>query len=108
MANKIVKTYKKEFQLNNCGFDLDQVDSIVRSQWQSRSKNCLYLAYRWFVAAFVITTVIVSVNGHLRRASFDLFFIYLTHWGLMINMIVGIYGAVLVTFWHFHTDFQGL
>lgn len=108
MANKIIKTYKKELKLSNCGFDHDPVDSMVRSQWQSRSKNNLYLAYRWIVAAFVIAAVVVSMHAHLQRASLALFFIYLTHWGLLVNMIVGIYGAVLVTVWHFHTDFQGL
>lgn len=108
MSKKFVKTYKKEMKLSNCGFDHDPVDSMVRSQWQSRSKNNFYLIYRWLVAIFVIAVVIVAMIAHMQReCSFGLFFIYLTHWGILINMIVGINGAILVTIWHFHTDFKG-
>lgn len=108
MSKNFIKTHKKELKLSNCGFDHDPVDSMVRSQWQSRSKNNFYLAYRWLVAAFVITVVVVSMYSHLQKYSFGLFFIYLTHWGILINMIVGVYGAILVTVWHFHTDFKGI
>ncbi|XP_031620714.1 protein rolling stone-like [Contarinia nasturtii] len=106
MSKKIVKTHKKELKLSNCGFDHDPVESIVRSQWQSRSKNNIYLIYRLLVAIFVIAVVIVSMYSHMQKYSFGLFFIYLTHWGILINMVVGVFGAILVTTWHFHTDFQ--
>lgn len=107
MSKKMMKTYKKELKLSNCGFDHDPVDSMVRSQWQSRSKNNFYLAYRWLVAIFNIAVVIVSMYSHVEKFSFGLFFIYLTHWGIMINMVVGVFGAILVTIWHFHSDFKG-
>ncbi|XP_055301375.1 protein rolling stone-like [Sitodiplosis mosellana] len=106
MSNKMIKTYKKELKLSNCGFDHDPVDSMVRSQWQSRSKNNFYLVYRWLVAIFVIAVVIVSMFSHVEKYSFGLFFIYLTHWGILINMVVGVFGAILVTVWHFHSDFK--
>lgn len=93
----------------NCGFDNDPVDSMVRSQWQTRSKSNIYLAYRWLVAIFVVYVVIDSLYNHVasRKHALSLFFIYLTHWGILINMIVGVYGAILVTIWHFHSDFKG-
>lgn len=108
MTNKFLKTYKKEFASSNCGFDHEPVESIVRSQWQSRSQSCLYLLYRWIVAIVATVSVIVSFAAHMERYSFGLFFIYLTHWGILINMIVALYGAILVTFWHFHAGFQGI
>lgn len=103
----MIKTYKKELKLSNCGFDHDPVDSMVRSQWQSRSKNNFFLAYRWLVAIFTVAVVIVSMYAHVEKFSFGLFFIYLTHWGILINMVVGVFGAILVTIWHFHSDFKG-
>lgn len=108
MTTKMMNTYKRELSLSNCGFDHDPADAIVRSQWQSTSHNNWYLLYRWLVAGFVFSVVIVSMCSHIAKGHpLGLFFIYLTHWGIMLNMIVGIFGAVLVTVWHFHTDFQG-
>lgn len=107
MPNKITRTCKRELKINNCGFDHDPVDSIVRSQWQSRSKNIFFLLYRWLVAVFVVYVVELSIETHLERSSIGLYFIYLTHWGVLVNMVVGVFGAVLVTIWHFHADFKG-
>lgn len=107
MVKKMIKTYKKELKQSNCGFDHDPVDSMVRSQWQTSSRNNFYLAYRWLVAIFVTVVVIISMSSHVEKFPFGLFFIYLTHWGILINMLVGIFGAILVTIWHFHSDFKG-
>ncbi|XP_055303658.1 protein rolling stone-like [Sitodiplosis mosellana] len=94
------KVIVNELRLSNCGFDHDTVDSFVRSQWQSKAKNAYYLIYRWLVAVVLVATVIISLYSHLQESSFSLFFIYLTRWGIILNMIVGILGAVLVTNWH--------
>lgn len=107
MPNKIIATYKREFKSSNCGLDHDPVEAMVRSQWQSRSKSHLYLVYRICVAIFTTAVVIDSLVHHLSRYTLDLFFIYLTHWGIIVNMIVGIFGAVLVTLWHFHPEYAG-
>lgn len=107
MPKRLLKSCRRELKLNNCGFDHDPADSIVRSQWQSRSKNNFYLFYRWMVAAFVVFVVAWAMYDHLQKYSFGHFFIYLTHQGVIVNMIVGIMGAVLVTMWHFHADFKG-
>lgn len=106
MPNKMIKTYRKELKLTNCGFDNDP-ELMVRSQWQSRSKNNFYLLYRWLVAVFVTAVVIISMHSDIKMNRFGQFFIYLTHWGILLNMVVGVLGAVLVTIWHFHTNFQG-
>lgn len=107
MPKRLLKSCKRELKLNNCGFDHDPAESIVRSQWQSRSKNNFYLLYRWLVAVFVVFVVCVAIYDHLQKYRFELFFIYLTHQGVIINMIVGIMGAILVTMWHYHADFKG-
>lgn len=108
MTNNMFNTYRSELSLSNCGFDHDPAEAIVRSQWQSTSKSNLYLLYRWIVAVFVVSVVIVSMCAHVQKGfSLSLFFIYLTHWGILINMVVGVFGAILVTIWHFHDDFQG-
>lgn len=107
MTNKMFNTYRSELSFSNCGFDHDPAEAIVRSQWQSTSKSNLYLLYRWIVAVFVVSVVIVSMWSHVQKGfPLSLFFIYLTHWGILINMVVGVFGAILVTIWHFHDDFQ--
>lgn len=80
---------------------------MVRSQWQSRSKNNLYLLYRWLVAVFVVFVVVYAFVEHCQKFNVGYFFIYLTHWGIMINMVVGVMGAILVTIWHFNPEFKG-
>lgn len=35
------------------------------------------------------------------------YFIYLTNWGILMCMITGIYGAILVSKWYFHTEYSG-
>lgn len=102
---RLITAYRREVTLENCGFECIDPECLVRSQWQSRSKNSIYLVYRWCVAVFVVAVVIVSMiynEDELRRG---IFFAYLTRWGILTNMIVGVLGAVLVTIWHFHTDF---
>lgn len=99
----------KELRLSNCGFNHNHVDSFVRSQWQSKATNTFYLIYRWIFAVFVVATVIISLYTHItHNYPIGIFFIYLTHWGIIMNMIVGIYGAVLVTIWQFNKHFRGI
>lgn len=108
MPKTLLKSCRRELKLNNCGFDHDPADSIVRSQWQSRSKNNFYLLYRWLVAIFVVFVVFYAFYDHRQKYSIGHFFIYLTHQGIIVNMIVGVMGAILVTMWHFHADFKGM
>lgn len=140
MPQRIVKVYKKELKISNCGFNHDPAEVIVRSQvnlsklftgimwnfglnglknkntltffliflqWQSRSKNNVYLVYRWLVAIFTTLVVIDSLLKVKSWRDFGIFCIYLTHWGIVMNMITGIMGAVLVTVWHFHSEYSG-
>lgn len=107
MPNRFIKTCRKELDLYNCGFDHDYADSMVRSQWQARSRNNMYLLYRWLVAIFVLIIVLYSFVDNAIKRDIGTFFIYFTHWGIMINMVVGVMGAILVTVWHFHDDFKG-
>lgn len=104
---KMKNGIRKEFQLRNCSFNLDRIDSMVRSQWQSRSQIKIYLIYRWIIAVIVTFTVCSSFHYHMKEYSFGLYFIYFTRWGILLNMIVGIYGAILVTMWHYNSDFKG-
>lgn len=101
------KLYKNEFKLQKCFLEHEPVDVMLRSEWQTTSRNTFYMLYRWFVAAFVITSVCLTMNYFVKNYTIGAFFIYATNWGLLINMIVGVLGAVLVYKWHFDMDFQG-
>lgn len=107
MSNKFVKIWRRELELSNCTLDHDRADLMVRSEWQACSRNNFYLLYRWLVAIFVTAVVLWSFVENAQRRNVGYFFIYFTHWGIMINMVVGLMGAILVTIWHFHDDFQG-
>lgn len=106
----VSRKVKRELDVSNCGLDHDPVETFVRSEWQSRSKSYLFLLYRWTVAIVAIASVIVALVQHIDRWNFSLgtFFIYLTRWGILLNMTTTIYGAILVTLWHFSDDFKGL
>lgn len=107
MPNRFVNTCSRELEISNCGLEHDYADSMVRSQWQARSRNNYYLLYRWLVAIFVTFVVLYSFVDNAVKRNVGFFFIYFTHWGIMINMVVGLMGAILVTIWHFHDDFHG-
>lgn len=107
MPRRMVNTCSRELEITNCSLNHDYADSMVRSQWQVRSRNNYYLLYRWLVAIFVTFVVLYSFIDNATQRSVGFFFIYFTHWGIMINMVVGLMGAILVTIWHFHDDFHG-
>lgn len=96
-----------EFKMSKCCLENDAVDVMLRSEWQTTSRNDFYMLYRWFAAAISIGSVCMTLNHFINFYTFGSFFIYLTNWGLLMNMIVGVLGAVLVYKWHFNTDFQG-
>lgn len=98
---------QEELDPRKFGFELDAVDLMVRSQWQSGSRSSLYLLYRWIVAVFLVVVVGIALISDIQRSQFGIFFIYFTHWGIMINMAVGVLSAALVTLWYFHADFRG-
>lgn len=107
MPRRLATTCNRELEVANCSLDHDYADSIVRSQWQSRSRNNYYMLYRWLVATFVTFVVLYSFIDSILKHFVGYFFIYFTHWGILINMVVGLMGAILVTVWHFHDDFHG-
>lgn len=107
MVNKSVK---QELNVSNCGLDHDPVETFVRSEWQARTQSHLFLLYRWAAAAVAIASVIVALVQHIERWHFSVgtFFIYLTRWGILLNMTTTVYGAILVTLWDFSDDFKGV
>lgn len=98
---------REEIQPRNFGFNLDSVDVMVRSQWQSRSRSPLYLLYRWVIAVFLAAVVGIALNSYVQKSKFGLFFIYYSNWANLLSMAVGVLGAVLVTIWHFEDGFKG-
>ncbi|XP_031626065.1 protein rolling stone-like [Contarinia nasturtii] len=97
---------KKELNISNCGFDHDYADTLVCSQWQSKSNSALYLIYRWSFETFATVIFSISFYSFSQMKPIEFYFIFLTHWGVLINMILGIYGALLVTYWHCDTEYR--
>ncbi|XP_075151374.1 protein rolling stone [Haematobia irritans] len=102
---EIVHPVKKEFRREKCGFEHTPPDDFVKSQWQNRTKSILYLIYRSFLAAFFIAVVIDSMIDHYQYASFGLYFIYMTNWGILLCMITNVYALILVLIWHYRPEY---
>lgn len=103
MAISIVKS---ELTIKKLGFDYDHFEKMVQSEWQTKSKSNLYEIYRWFVATIAVVSCVVSLYTNLNEAPFRYYFLYFSRWGLTINMLVAVYGAILVTTWYHCADFE--
>lgn len=105
---RMISLYRKEFAIGNCFFEHDPVDSMVRSQWRSRSRNDYYILYRWFAAMIAVVVFSLSMYDFIQRNGFAKYFIYMTHWCLALNAIVHVLGAILVTKWHVQRNYKGI
>jgi len=104
MRQTFKEKVRKELHLSNCGFNYTKPEKFVRSQWQLQSKNVFYLIWRIILGTFFLAAVIQSMAS-LSTEDFRFYFIYLTNWGIILCMIASVYGAVLVTYWHFHRSY---
>ncbi|XP_055903213.1 protein rolling stone [Eupeodes corollae] len=100
---QLARPIAKEFHRDSCGFNHTPADDFVKSQWQSRSKSVIYLIYRWIIGLFFVGVVIESI---LFGGSGYHFFIFLTNWGILMCMFTNLLGAVLVSIYHFHPEYE--
>lgn len=128
MTDTFLEKIRKELHISNCGFNYRKPDKFMRSQvcykcysyiylqsfcsslffvqWQLQQKNVFYLLWRLVLAAFFIAAVVTSMAS-VARDDFRYYFIYLTNWGIILCMITSVYGAILVTYWHFNSRYAG-
>lgn len=59
------------------------------------------------MAAFYVVTVAISMSHIHDWLGFGMYLIYLTDWGILLCMFTGLYGAILVSVWHFHPEYSG-
>jgi len=104
MSGTFLEKLRKELHVSNCGFNYTKPDKFARSQWQLQPKNVFYLLWRIAISVFFVAAVIQSMV-YLTRDDFRFYFIYLTNWGILLCMITSVYGAILVTYWHFHSNY---
>ncbi|XP_053662615.1 protein rolling stone-like [Anopheles marshallii] len=106
MPNKFVSACKEELEVRNCGFAHLPAEEFVKSQWQTRTKSICFLLYRLALAIFFTGVVINSMVVAVERDEFSKYFIYLTHWGILLCMGTTVMGAVLVMIWYFHPEYS--
>lgn len=97
---------KKELQISNCGLHHHPPEEFVKSQWQTRTKSNVFLIYRWIVGLFFVVVTIFSMQKNITLRDWGIWFIYLTHWGVLLCLSTTILGAIIVTTWHFHPEFS--
>ncbi|KAJ6646413.1 Protein rolling stone, partial [Pseudolycoriella hygida] len=107
MTPTFLQKIRKELHLSNCGFNYTEPHKFVRSQWQLQTKNVFYLLWRIVVGTFFLAAVIDSMVASITAHDFGFYFIYLTNWGIILCMITSVYGAILVSYWHFHPTYAG-
>lgn len=100
---QLARPIAKEFRRGRCGFDHEPADDFVKSQWQNKSKSIPYLTYRWIIGMFFVVVVAETlINGDANAY----YFIYLTHWGILMCMFTNLLGALLVTIYHIHPEYE--
>lgn len=89
--------------------EVDESEHLARFKWHYVSKSWYFMVYRWIFAMIVIANFIISTYQHITTVHSGVYLIYLSEWNIVLNMIVGVLGALVVTICHFHTDFyQGI
>jgi hypothetical protein len=84
----------------NTSFEHESPKDFVTSQWQTREKSVIYLAYRWTIACFFVFSLFTSLFNSVAKSEIHVYFIYLTHWNLLFTTVSMILSAILVTRHH--------
>lgn len=71
-------------------------------QWQRKRKSTKYLIYRWLQVVFCVGVLIQTLVQARNRNALQYHAINLTNWGLWLNVLSSIYGALLITADHFN------
>ncbi|XP_070492841.1 protein rolling stone isoform X1 [Chironomus tepperi] len=85
------------------GLKTEDIASLHISQWQSHKKVLLlYLFYRWICAIIFLTMIVCSVieigrGGEKFEHHYAKWWIYLTHWTVLICVLQGWLSAVICT-----------
>ncbi|XP_058451661.1 protein rolling stone-like [Malaya genurostris] len=106
MPSKLAAACKDELGFRNCGMGHFAAEEFVKSQWQSRSKSTIFLLYRLALAIFFTAVVVNSIVATVTPEDWGKYFIYLTHWGIMMCMATSVMGAALVARWYFHPEYS--
>lgn len=81
----------------NTSFDYDVPEEFLQSQWQTNNRSFVYLTYRWIIASFFIFSVATNVTNASLRSEIHIYYIYLTHWNLVVTMVSTVWSAYLVS-----------
>ncbi|XP_055639296.1 protein rolling stone-like [Toxorhynchites rutilus septentrionalis] len=106
MPSKLLSACKDELGLRNCGMGHMPAEEFVKSQWQSRTKSTVFLLYRLSLAIFFTAVVVNSLVEGVGPDDWGKYFIYLTHWGILMCMATTVMGAALVARWYFHPEYS--
>ncbi|XP_068150984.1 protein rolling stone-like [Drosophila tropicalis] len=86
--------FKEEFQRSKFSLHHDEPGVFCRSQWQRGDRSLIWLLYRWFLAAFFGTGVIMSLSNSFDNGRW---FVFLTDWGFTLCFYACAYGAIVAT-----------
>lgn len=86
----------------NCGkintsFEHDAPEDFLVSQWQRTKRSFVYFAYRWIIACFYILSVVTNLIHAALCSEIQFYYIYLTHWNLVVTMVSTVMQACLVS-----------
>lgn len=84
----------------NTSFEHDVPQDFLQSQWQTRERSVVYLAYRITIACFFVFSLLTSMVTAVYRSEALVYFIYLTHWNLLFTTASMLLAAILVYLHH--------
>ncbi|XP_016956565.1 protein rolling stone isoform X2 [Drosophila biarmipes] len=90
-------TLREEFRCRRFGLGHPTPSDFLRSQWQTKPKSSIFLAYRWLLGGFFNAGLVTYIILYYRSGTV---FIYLTNWGFILCGITSLTGAILVTAYH--------
>ncbi|CAB3365528.1 Hypothetical predicted protein [Cloeon dipterum] len=102
-------TLKREFSAQYRSLQHDKPQEFVISQWQGkRSKHCIcsYLLYKWFVAVYLVSTLLIelidfkNVSSPERVARTLKWPIHLTSWNTAVLTLQAVLSALLASKFH--------
>jgi hypothetical protein len=75
---------------------------FVSTQWttEPKKKNFCFLLFRWILCAYFAGAITYSYQISVNEKYSQYWFIFLSHWGLVINLFSMLFSALAVTIHH--------
>lgn len=96
------KYLKEETQLKQLGFEHLTPADFYLSPWQKTRSSVPLLLFRIFLFLGTLAIVLASMIYYIQSGLFRYWFIYLTHWGMLVILFATGFGTAVCARCHFY------